>query len=333
VLVLVYMEATQVIKVVFALTNGINLVFTFVALITVFWYYKPLEKARILCWAYTPLALTFTAILLRNMSVINNYPLIQQAVMLGFIYEVVTFTVTFALWYRSIENEKNVAELRLEVAQRDKQIAIQTAEQKIKDRIARDLHDDVAASMSGIRILSEVARNQYRLQTSKVGALLDQINQNAQETLESISDLIWAVKPGSDYLNDMADRMRNHAAKVLAAKDVDYQINIPRNLPIMTLDPEARRSIYLIYKEAINNTLKYSNCERVDIELDVEGDFLKFLVKDDGDGFNMDDNSGGNGLGNMAKRAQDIGADFELHSQPNKGTTIRLQLALKEITV
>ncbi|MBK8557757.1 MAG: histidine kinase dimerization/phosphoacceptor domain-containing protein [Lewinellaceae bacterium] len=94
------------------------------------------------------------------------------------------------------------------------------------------MHDDVAASMSGIRILSQVARQQIMQEAPQTASLLEQINHSAQTTLEGISDLIWAVKPNENYLNDIADRMRAHASKVLEASDIAYQFNIARELPI-----------------------------------------------------------------------------------------------------
>jgi signal transduction histidine kinase len=98
----------------------------------------------------------------------------------------------------------------------------------------------------------------------------------------------------------MADRMREHAQKFLDAKDIDYQLNIPRNLPVMELDIEARRNAFLIFKEAINNAMKHSECTRMDISLLADLEKMTLLVADNGIGFNVAEKiDSGVGLGSM----------------------------------
>jgi signal transduction histidine kinase len=288
-------------------------------------------RARVVAIAFLPLAAAFILNLLRNINVIQNYPFIQYAVMWGFIVEVLIFTVAFIRWHAVVESDRNMLTLKLEMEQKEKQIAVQAAEQRVKDRIARDLHDDIAASMSGIRILSRVAHQQFATQIPEAGPILEQISKSAQSTVESISDLIWSVKPHPDFLNDMADRLREYAGKVLESQDIEYQINIPRNLPVLDLDVEVRRNIYLLIKEAINNAVKHSQCTQLNIKLTATKSVINMLVEDNGVGFDPKaqmEKGVGLGLSNMGKRAREIGATFKINAAPGKGTAISFVLEL-----
>lgn len=315
----------------FAAVNGFFILFTLNALYLSMRDYRKSERARLALLAFTPLSMAFIAILLRNLAWIPSYPLIQHAVLVGFVLEVLVFTIGFSRWHRSVELDRNLLQLNLEMEQQKKQLDIKEAEQQVKDQIARDLHDDVAASMSSIRILSQVAFAHLSKTAPDTAPLLEQINRNAQATLESISDLIWAVKPNPDYLNDMADRMREYAGKVLDAKDIDYQLNIPRNLPMRNVDIATRRNVYLIFKEAVNNAVKYSNCRRMDISLQITGETLTLSVADDGAGFDPATTSKGNGLGNMEKRARDIRGVYRICAEPGNGTEVFLSVPLENV--
>jgi signal transduction histidine kinase len=275
-----------------------------------------------------PLAFAFTVISLRNLSLVPNYPLIQFLVVIGFVIEVLVIAFTFTRWYRDVEIDRDFLKLRISVEAQEKQIAVQAAEQRVKDRIARDLHDDVAASMSGIRILSQVAIRQAANNTQNITPLLQQITRSAQATLDGLSDIIWAINAHTDYLNDVADRIRDYAVRTLEAHDIAYHLEICRNLPAMDLDVEARRNIYLIFKESVNNVLKHSQCKSMEIKLLVEDGFMTLIVADDGVGFDMEAVQRGHGLDNLEKRAQDIGGKVEISAAPGQGTKIVFLLPL-----
>ncbi|MFN0212955.1 MAG: 7TM diverse intracellular signaling domain-containing protein [Saprospiraceae bacterium] len=307
------------------------LVITIISVVVVVRNFRTNLRARIVVFAFLPLALAFTINLLRNINVMPNYPFIQYAVMWGFILEAGIFAIAFISWHGFVNRDRHVLQLKLAVEQQESLLAVQAAEQKVKDRIARDLHDDIAASMSGIRILSNVAYQQFAHKVPEAAPLLEQISKSAKSTLESISDLIWAVKPHPDYLNDIADRMREYAQKFLDAKDIDYQLNIPRNLPVMELDIEARRNTYLIFKEAINNAMKHSECSQMDISLLADAEKMTLLVADNGIGFDVEEKGAiGVGLSSMHKRAADIGAELKIISEANKGTKVSFKLAVKK---
>jgi len=328
--ILVKYEHGPLMQVIFTAAMLSILVITIISVVVVARNFRTSVRARIVVFAFLPLAVAFILNLLRNINVLPNYPFIQYAVMWGFIFEAGIFAVAFIRWHGFVDRDRNVLQLKLSMEQQEKQLAIQAAEQKVKDRIARDLHDDIAASMSGIRILSKVAHQQFAHQVPEAAPLLEQISKSAQSTLESISDLIWAVKPHPDYLNDIADRMREYAQKFLDAKDIDYQLNIPRNLPVMELDIEARRNTFLIFKEAINNAMKHSECTHMDISLLADSEKMTLLIADNGIGFDVAEKAAsGVGLGSMHKRAQDIGGELKITSELGKGTRISFWLPVK----
>lgn len=325
--VLVKYEHGPLMQVIFTAAMLSILVITIISVVVIIRNFRTNIRARIVVFAFLPLAVAFILNLLRNINVIPNYPFIQYAVMWGFIVEAMIFAVAFIRWHGFVENDRNVLQLKLSMEQQEKILAIQAAEQKVKDRIARDLHDDIAASMSGIRILSRVAHQQFSHKVPEAAPLLEQISKSAQSTLESISDLIWAVKPHPDYLNDIADRMREHAQKFLDAHDIDYQLNIPRNLPVIEMDIESRRNVYLIFKEAINNALKHSECTRMEISFLADSEKMTLLVVDNGVGFEVSEKiNSGVGLGSMKKRAADIGGTIQITATPGKGTKVSFEL-------
>lgn len=328
--VLVHLNQTGILRVVFQTANVFNLIFIGTALFISILLFKKSPQARIMVLGSVPLAFAFTIISLRNLSLISTYPLIQFLVVIGFIVEVLVIALAFIRWFRLVEIDRDFLKLRIAVEAQEKQIAVQAAEQRVKDRIARDLHDDVAASMSGIRILSQVASRQVDERQGKILPLLQQITQNAQSTLESLSDIIWAINPHSDYLNDVADRIRDYAVRTLEAHDIAYALDISRNLPALDLALEARRNIYLIFKEAVNNVLKHSHCTHIHIKLGVFEGKMMLEIADDGVGFDMASIQRGHGLYNLEKRAQDIGGEMEIISFPDKGTRIVFGLNLPE---
>lgn len=328
--VLVKYEQGPLMQVIFMAAMLSILVITLISVIIIIRNFRTSIRARIVVFAFLPLAAAFILNLLRNINAIPNYPFIQYAVMWGFILEALIFAIAFIRWHGFVDTDRSVLQLKLSMEQQEKLLAVQAAEQKVKDRIARDLHDDIAASMSGIRILSKVAHQQFAHKVPEAAPLLEQISKSAQSTLESISDLIWAVKPHPDYLNDMADRMREYAQKFLDARDIDYQLNIPRNLPVMEMDIEARRNAYLIFKEAINNAMKHSECTQMDISLLADREKMTLIVSDNGVGFDVAEKiSSGVGLGSMKKRATDIGGALEIISSLGQGTKVTFSLPVK----
>jgi two-component sensor histidine kinase len=195
----------------------------------------------------------------------------------------------------------------------------------MRTRIATDLHDDIGANLTRIAVLSEVVRRRGHADTDTDDHLAS-IATVARESVSAMSDIVWAIGPGRDGLNDLASRMREHAEEVFAANDAQLIFTAPAIAGDLRLSVDTRRDIYLIFKEAINNAARHSRCSHVHVSLQAEGTGLILSVVDDGVGFDVEADDPGNGLASMRRRAERFGARLEIRSWAGNGTAVRLEV-------
>ncbi len=196
--------------------------------------------------------------------------------------------------------------------------------QMIRNKIAGDLHDDVGSTLSSIAIFSELANEEVKEKSAKASALLFTINENARSTIESMSDVVWAINPENDRFKNILQRMRTFASGILEAKHIDLKFEASSALSGLKLSMDKRKNLYLLFKEAVNNVAKYSAGKNCTIKLWLEGKILNMEIADDGIGFDMNDHIGGNGLLNMRKRSEEMNGEVSIHSIKENGTTIQL---------
>lgn len=199
--------------------------------------------------------------------------------------------------------------------------------ERIRTRIATDLHDDIGAGLSQIAILTEVARKD--LQKPETPVRLNQVMQTAQELMESMSDIVWAVNPARDNAEDLVHRMRKFANDILSAGDTELHFHSTDTDKTRKLTPDFKRHVYLIFKECINNAAKHSQCKAVTVDLNVNRGRMLLKIIDDGKGFDMNNSSAGNGLKSMRTRAGLLGGTIQFHSEPGKGTSMELEVPFK----
>jgi signal transduction histidine kinase len=197
--------------------------------------------------------------------------------------------------------------------------------ERIRTRIATDLHDDIGANLTRISLLSEVAK-----QKSENGNenLLTSIAEIARESVASMNDIVWAIAPEHDSLQDLTRRMRRHAEEVFALRDVDLYFNAPASDSDLKLSVGVRRDVLLIFKEAVNNAAKHSDCSKVEIDFRVDNTILFLRIKDNGKGFEIDSENDGQGLRSMTRRAQALGGDLKIDSQKVNGTMVEFEMPL-----
>ncbi|HXF99718.1 MAG TPA: ATP-binding protein, partial [Bacteroidota bacterium] len=143
--------------------------------------------------------------------------------------------------------------------------------------------------------------------------------------IDAMNDIVWAVDPKNDSFEFLLLRMKTHAARMLDAKGINYEIDIPDELSRLHLPLGFRRRFYLIYKEAINNILRHAHAAKVTLTIRKEGRSLVMTIVDDGKGFDLERVREGNGLTNMRKRAESLNGELTISSRPGSGTTVTLK--------
>lgn len=198
---------------------------------------------------------------------------------------------------------------------------------QVRNHIAADLHDEIGATLSGIGILSSLAQKNLDESHPSFG-LMQRINDDALSIGNTMDDIVWSINPKNDDLESILARMSRYAAELFDAKEIDYQIIIPENLKEVKLTMEQRRDVYLIFKEAVNNLVKYSKCKNALVEIKVSKQLFELLIKDNGIGFDTNRETNRNGLKNMKNRANDLSGKVEIESEIDKGTTIKLTFVI-----
>jgi PAS domain S-box-containing protein len=205
--------------------------------------------------------------------------------------------------------------------------------EKVRTRIATDLHDDIGSSLTQIAVLTEVARASAILETVKTP--LERISDVSNELVDAMADIVWAINPKKDNLRELVLRMRRFASDVLSARDIEFELEAPEELGQVSLGANIRREVFSIFKEAINNIVRHAGATEVFINFEANENNLRLEIKDNGRGFdvaeilseNFSPEKGGNGLVNMRRRARDLGGNCEITSRAN-ATEIKLEIPL-----
>ncbi|MGN6421314.1 MAG: two-component regulator propeller domain-containing protein [Pseudobacter sp.] len=204
--------------------------------------------------------------------------------------------------------------------------------EKIRTRLARDLHDDMGSTLSTINILSNMAVKKLDSDQKASQDYMGRISESSSRIMEAMDDIVWSINPVNDSMRKIVARMKEFAGNVLEASDIDYSFVVDEAVKDMTFDMEWRREIFLVFKEAVNNIVKYAKASKVDITLKRQKNVLLMTITDNGVGFRS--NSGqqgtvrGNGLRNMRKRAEAMNGSLQIISAPESGTSVELRIPL-----
>jgi signal transduction histidine kinase len=200
----------------------------------------------------------------------------------------------------------------------------QMKELELRTQIAADLHDEVGSSLSSIHMLSQMARQQGSAIAGQQ-EILTSMSNNARETMEKMGDIVWMIKPGVSESNNLLQRMEHFANEMGSGKNIGLSLEL-QELEKIKLSIEQRKNIYLIFKEAINNAVKYSDAHTITAATRISGRELILSVKDDGKGFDNLTMVRGNGLDNMQYRASEMGGRLTIESAEGMGTVIKLRM-------
>ncbi len=130
---------------------------------------------------------------------------------------------------------------------------------QMRNIIAADLHDDIGSTLSSIRMYSDIVRMKIENDNPEAGNFLSKMSESSREMIDNMSDIVWAIKPANDAFENIVDRMYNFASELCSAREITFKMPRPENLSLVKIGMLQRRDIYLIFKEAINNAVKYAN--------------------------------------------------------------------------
>lgn len=209
-----------------------------------------------------------------------------------------------------------------------------------RNQIARDLHDDIASTLSSATIYLNVLQHSLKRRSVKQNELMKKINEAIGSASDGMTDIVWAVSPKHDTLGALISRIRIMIAESASAHSLVTEFHIGEFDEQTAVSPIARRNIYLIFKEGMNNIRKHAQASSVSFSVRRAGNRIVCSLKDDGCGFTDDQRQRkkegeqllhGNGVGNMKNRAEEIGAEFRILSGEQNGTTLQLSIEMMQL--
>jgi signal transduction histidine kinase/ligand-binding sensor domain-containing protein len=201
--------------------------------------------------------------------------------------------------------------------------------ERLRSRIATDLHDDIGSSLSQIAILAEVARRRAGVSEPGFAERLASIATTSRDLVDAMSDIVWAVNPRTDSLSDLTRRMHRFAEETLGGADIALNFSAPPADVDLKIGTDLRREIYLILKESVNNIARHSGASEAVVELTLGRHELRLAISDNGRGFDPGIRVDGNGIASMRKRAVAFGGVFTIESAAGRGTRVSLTANLR----
>lgn len=196
--------------------------------------------------------------------------------------------------------------------------------QRMRTRIATDLHDDIGSGLTQIAILSEVAERRLKGPDPAAVEPISRVSVISRELVDSMSEIVWAINPRNDRVQDLATRMRRFAADMLTGSQIAFRFRVPDEVQGVPVDADLRRQMLLIFKEAIHNAVRHAGCSEVRVDLELEHRYLTLSIGDNGRGLDPRHGTSGHGLANMEARASSVNGRVEISSAPGRGTVVRV---------
>ena len=245
-----------------------------------------------------------------------NYLVFAEAGILAE-YLVFSFGINYKSYYLQKENT------RLAIEKREGVI-------KERERIIADLHDDIGGTLSSMSIYSDLAGSVMDTQPQETKKMIDKISGISKSLMERMGDIIWSMKSADEEKYTLEARLKNYTTELLSPKGIFCEFDIDIQLAASITNPETRKNILLIAKEAINNIAKYSHSTHATITFHQQQQHILLIISDNGKGFNNTLLAKGNGLGNIKQRCKQMSGNCTIKTSQGKGVAIicRFPLAI-----
>ena len=205
----------------------------------------------------------------------------------------------------------------------------QAALDRERARIARDIHDDLGGSLTQVAMLSGLAQKGGS-DAAKVGEYVQRISTTTHQVIRSLDEVVWAVNPRNDNLQDTFQYISQFAIQFLSAAGIKCRLELPDRIPQRTVFAENRHNLFLVVKEALNNIVRHAGATEVWLRAKLAGKSFHLTIEDNGRGFKMEPRDAfADGVRNMSQRMQELGGTCEIESVVGKGTCVKLSFPVE----
>jgi ligand-binding sensor domain-containing protein/signal transduction histidine kinase len=281
---------------------------------------------------------TFRVMACNNDGVWNENQALLRFTVLPLFWQTWWFRMLYAISGGAVVAGTVIFAMRRRIERKLERLEQQRALERERARIAKDIHDDLGASLTRISMLSQSARSE--LDHSAAATDLDRIYETSRELTRAMDEIVWAVNPEHDTLDSLATYLGKFAQDFLAAAHIKCRIDVPMQLPAWPLTAEIRHNLFLAFKEALNNAVKHARTSEVWISLAINGRGFTLQLEDKGCGFAPDAAGNGSprdparlcagyGLANMRRRLAEIGGRCDIQSTAGTGTRVAFVVPVK----
>jgi signal transduction histidine kinase/ligand-binding sensor domain-containing protein len=207
--------------------------------------------------------------------------------------------------------------------ERLREVERQSALDKERERIARDMHDTLGASLTQINFLGAAASGDA-MPAEQIREQVAKITRSSQGLVQQLDEIVWAVDPENDTLDGLATYISQFATEFFMDGSVICRVKVPALLPDLRLTTEVRHNLFLAVKEALNNVARHAGASEVTVNLTVGGRAVVITIEDNGCGFDVAADTRRHGQANLRQRLADIGGSCQVESRPGSGTKVTL---------
>jgi len=300
--------------------------------------WKEAGTSRVAEYSYLPPATyTFRVTACNNDELWNQTGACVQLVVLPFFWQTWWFQSGSVITGIGLVGAGALWTSRLRVRRKFEQLERQRALERERARIARDIHDDLGASLTRITMLSQSVRSEVDA-LPETAADADQIYGTARELTRALDEIVWAVNPKHDTLDSLVTYLGGFAQQFLSAAEIRCRLDVPVSLPSWAITSEIRHNVFLAFKEALHNVLQHAQATEVRVSMVLHSEAFVLTVADNGRGFDTSVPiprlagvrvATGNGLHNMRKRLEEVGGHCEWDTAPGEGTRVKLWIPVK----
>jgi two-component system, NarL family, sensor histidine kinase UhpB len=235
----------------------------------------------------------------------------QRVILLALMLVLILLAILLT-WYRMINRIKRELEI-----------------ERIRNNISKDLHDDIGSTLSSIQIISKLGKQNEAIEIAQRKFSL--IENHSTKIMGTMADIVWSINSNNDTLEKIVLYMKEFSAEILEPQNINYYFAVTSGLENLRIDVSVRKNLFLIFKEAINNAVKYSDCSEIRVNIAFHAGLLTMEIMDNGKGFDFHQIKLGNGLNNMKERANLINAQFDIISKIDLGTHISVSTAITSL--